>query len=253
MRRQTGDGVHPTVDESRSVVITGASRGLGLAAAAHLYRQGWTVVAAMRSLEAGLDRLRSVTGVASDDPRLVGIRLDVDDPASIAAAAREILETVGAPDGLVHNAGVAGVGCVEEMPAAVYEQIFSTNFFGPVRLTQELLPCDACGWPWSDRRGVERGWVAGNAGHQRLLGRQGRPRTVGGVAVSGDRSVRSRGHGARRRERSRPTSSSSPRPTPTRTVPTPSCTQRSCAPATTSGVFAAPPARFARGARPGAG
>ena len=140
MRRQMGDGVHPTGDESRSVVITGASRGLGLAAASHLYRQGWTVVAAMRSLEVGLDRLRSVTGASPGDDRLLGVRLDVDDPASIAAAAREVLDAVGAPDGLVHNAGVAGVGCVEEMPATVYQQIFSTNFFGPVLLTKELLP-----------------------------------------------------------------------------------------------------------------
>ena len=60
--------------------------------------------------------------------------------SSIAAAAREVLDTVGAPDGVVHNAGVAGVGCVEEMPAAVFQQIFSTNFFGPVLLTKELLP-----------------------------------------------------------------------------------------------------------------
>jgi NAD(P)-dependent dehydrogenase (short-subunit alcohol dehydrogenase family) len=42
----------------RTVVITGASRGLGLASATCLYRQGWRVVAAMRSVEAGLERLR---------------------------------------------------------------------------------------------------------------------------------------------------------------------------------------------------
>src|SRR3954453_5904 len=93
-RRRTGDGVHPTVDESRSVVITGASRGLGLASAAHLHRQGWTVVAAMRTPEVGLDRLRSVAGAAAGDPRLRGVRLDLDDPVSIAAAAQEILDTV---------------------------------------------------------------------------------------------------------------------------------------------------------------
>ena len=130
----------PTAAEPKSVVITGASRGLGLASAAHLYRQGWKVVAAMRSPDVGLDRLRQATGAAADDHRLVGVRLDLDDPASIAAAARSIVDTVGAPDGLVHNAGVAGVGCVEEMPAAVWDQIFSTNLFGPVRLTKELLP-----------------------------------------------------------------------------------------------------------------
>jgi NAD(P)-dependent dehydrogenase (short-subunit alcohol dehydrogenase family) len=128
------------VADNRSVVITGASRGLGLATAAHLYRANWNVLAAMRTPDEGLERLRALTGARRDDPRLVGIRLDLDDPESIAAASREIESTVGAPYGLVHNAGVAGVGCLEEMPFGVWEQIFSTNFFGPVRLTKELLP-----------------------------------------------------------------------------------------------------------------
>jgi NAD(P)-dependent dehydrogenase (short-subunit alcohol dehydrogenase family) len=126
--------------ETRSVVVTGASRGLGLATAAHLHRQGWTVLAAMRSPEEGLVRLREATRSEPDDPRLVGIRLDVDDPASIADASVAILDAVGAPDGLVHNAGVAAVGTLEEMPMSVWQQIFSTNFFGPVQLTKALLP-----------------------------------------------------------------------------------------------------------------
>ena len=126
--------------ERRSVVITGASRGLGLATAAHLHRAGWTVLGAMRSPEEGLARIRTITGSAEDDPRLIGVRLDLDDPASIAAAGAAIQDRVGAPDGLVHNAGIAGVGALEEMPLPVWEHIFSTNFFGPVRLTKELLP-----------------------------------------------------------------------------------------------------------------
>lgn len=127
--------------ETRSVVITGASRGLGLASAIHLYKLGWRVVGAMRSPDAGLDRLRAATGAAADDPRLVGVRLDLDDPASITAAANAIEEAVGAPDVLVHNAGIAAVGSAEEMPFEVWEQLFRTNLFGPVRLTKELLPC----------------------------------------------------------------------------------------------------------------
>jgi NAD(P)-dependent dehydrogenase (short-subunit alcohol dehydrogenase family) len=126
--------------ELRSVVITGASRGLGLAAAIHLYNLGWRVVAAMRSVDVGLERLRASTGAAADDPRLVGVRLDLDDPASIAAAAKAIEEAVGAPDALVHNAGIAAVGSAEEMPFEVWEGLFRTNLFGPVRLTKELLP-----------------------------------------------------------------------------------------------------------------
>jgi len=124
----------------RSVVVTGASRGLGLASAAHLHRRGWTVVAAVRSPDAARERLRAATGARDGDPRLVAVRLDLDDPASIAAGARAIGEAVGAPDAVVHNAGLAGVGATEEMPPAVWDQIFSTNVFGPVRLTQALLP-----------------------------------------------------------------------------------------------------------------
>jgi NAD(P)-dependent dehydrogenase (short-subunit alcohol dehydrogenase family) len=126
--------------EPRSVVVTGASRGLGLAAAAHLHRQGWTVVAAMRSPDVGMKHLRQLTGAEPDDRRLVAVRLDLDDRGSIASVAGRIVDAVGPPDAVVHNAGVAGVGAVEETPASVYDQIFSTNFFGPVLLTKELLP-----------------------------------------------------------------------------------------------------------------
>jgi len=126
--------------EARSIVITGASRGLGLASAAHLYGLGWRVVGAMRSPDAGLERLREATGAASGDPRLIAVRLDLEDPESIVAAAKAIEEAVGPPDALVHNAGVAAVGCAEELPFDVWEQVFRTNLFGPVRLTNALLP-----------------------------------------------------------------------------------------------------------------
>ena len=126
--------------EPRSVVVTGASRGLGLASAAHLYRLGWRVAAAMRSPDAGLERLRAATGAADDDARLIGVRLDLADRSSIAAAAKTIEEALGAPHVLVHNAGIAAAGCAEDMPSEAWEQIFRTNLFGPVELTKQLLP-----------------------------------------------------------------------------------------------------------------
>jgi NAD(P)-dependent dehydrogenase (short-subunit alcohol dehydrogenase family) len=128
------------VADTRNVVVTGASRGLGLATAAHLHRAGWTVIAAVRSPDDALERLRGMTKTASDDPRLLAVRLDLEDAASIEGAARTILDTVGAPDGLVHNAGIAGVGALEEFPMRTWEQMLSTNFMGPVRLTKALLP-----------------------------------------------------------------------------------------------------------------
>jgi NAD(P)-dependent dehydrogenase (short-subunit alcohol dehydrogenase family) len=128
------------VTEQRSVVITGASRGLGFASASHLYRQGWTVVAAMRSVDSGLDNLRRATGAPRDDHRLIGVRLDLTDPASIEEAAAAIIAAVGAPYGLVHNAGISAAGMVEETPVDLWERMFATNIFGPVALTKALLP-----------------------------------------------------------------------------------------------------------------
>ncbi|MCT7659289.1 SDR family oxidoreductase [Mycobacterium deserti] len=126
--------------ESRSVVITGASRGLGLASAAHLYRQGWQVVAAMRSVDAGMARLRAKTGAGTGDARLTGVTLDLTDPASVAAAAKAVEQAVGAPYALVHNAGISAAGMVEEAPVSLWERMFATNIFGPVALTKALLP-----------------------------------------------------------------------------------------------------------------
>jgi NAD(P)-dependent dehydrogenase (short-subunit alcohol dehydrogenase family) len=121
-------------------VITGASRGLGFASACHLYRHGWQVVAAMRSVDAGMQRLRDATGAADDDPRLIGVQLDLTDLASVTAAAKSIEEAVDAPYALVHNAGIAPVGMVEEAPMSLWEQTFATSIFGPVALTKALLP-----------------------------------------------------------------------------------------------------------------
>ncbi|MGB3284089.1 SDR family oxidoreductase [Mycolicibacter algericus] len=126
--------------EPRTVVITGASRGLGLASAAHLYRGGWRVVAGMRSPDRGLPALREATGAGDDDARLIGIPLDLTDAASVAAAAKAIEAAVGAPNAVVHNAGISAAGMAEETPAELWERMFATSVFGPVALTNALLP-----------------------------------------------------------------------------------------------------------------
>ena len=128
------------MDEARTAVITGASRGLGFASATELYRQGWRVVAAMRSPDVGLDKLRAATAARDPDHRLIGVRLDLTDAASVATAAKAIEEAVGAPHVLVHNAGISAAGMVEETPIELWQRMFATHVFGPVLLTQALLP-----------------------------------------------------------------------------------------------------------------
>lgn len=127
------------MSEPRTVVITGASRGLGFASAVRLYREGWRVVAAMRTPDEGMPLLRRVTG-ATEDERLIGVQLDLTDNASIAAAAKAIEEAVGAPYALVHNAGISAAGMVEETDMALWQRMFATSVLGPVALTQALLP-----------------------------------------------------------------------------------------------------------------
>jgi NAD(P)-dependent dehydrogenase (short-subunit alcohol dehydrogenase family) len=126
--------------EPRTVVITGASRGLGFASTVRLYRDGWRVVAAMRTPEKGMALLREATGAADDDDRLIGVQLDLMDAASIAAAAKAIEEAVGTPYALVHNAGISSAGMVEETDTALWQKMFATSVLGPVALTQALLP-----------------------------------------------------------------------------------------------------------------
>lgn len=127
-------------EEHRAVVITGAARGLGLASATRLYRDGWRVVAAVRTPERAMPLLRAATGAADDDDRLIGVTLDLMDGASISAAAKTIEESVGTPYALVHNAGISAAGMVEETDIELWQRMFATHVTGPVALTQALLP-----------------------------------------------------------------------------------------------------------------
>jgi NAD(P)-dependent dehydrogenase (short-subunit alcohol dehydrogenase family) len=126
--------------EPRTVVVTGASRGLGFASTVRLYREGWRVVAAMRTPDRDLPLLRQVTEAAAGDDRLIGVQLDLLDAGSIAAAAKAIEEAVGAPYAVVHNAGISAAGMVEETDMGLWQRMFATSVLGPVALTQALLP-----------------------------------------------------------------------------------------------------------------
>lgn len=126
--------------EPRTVVVTGASRGLGFASTVRLYREGWRVVAAMRTPDRGMPLLREATGAGEDDPRLIGVQLDLMDHASVTAAAKLIEESVGAPYAIVHNAGISAAGMVEEADLQLWQDMFATHVMGPVALTKALLP-----------------------------------------------------------------------------------------------------------------
>ena len=125
-----GDNHRPTV------LVTGASGGIGQACAIHLDRIGWRVLAGIRRPET----IEALHAVAS--ARLQPVLLDVTDPASIEAATAAIRDAVGDTglQGLVNNAGIAVAGIAEFLPMERLREQFEVNFFGQVAVTQALLP-----------------------------------------------------------------------------------------------------------------
>ncbi len=118
----------------KAVVITGASSGIGRACVLQMSRAGWQVFATVRKAE-DKDRLE-----AAAIPGLTPVMMDVEDPASIVAAAEEITSHLGGLDGLVNVAGIGMVGPVEYITPHDWQHIFNVNVFGQIAVTQAFLP-----------------------------------------------------------------------------------------------------------------
>jgi NAD(P)-dependent dehydrogenase (short-subunit alcohol dehydrogenase family) len=117
----------PYVTTMNTVLITGCSSGYGLETACHFHAQGWNVVATMRNPREDVLPLSE---------RLRVVALDVTKPDSIAAA----LAASGPVDVLVNNAGIGAFGAFEATPMGMARDVFETNTFGVMAMTQAVLP-----------------------------------------------------------------------------------------------------------------
>jgi NAD(P)-dependent dehydrogenase (short-subunit alcohol dehydrogenase family) len=104
-------------------LITGAARGIGMATAQVLANRGHSVVAT------DISPLSRSEGIQAH-------LLDVTSDDSVARCLRE----VGPLDAIVNNAGITGVGPVEDHPLDQFRHMFETNTLGPLRLIQAVLP-----------------------------------------------------------------------------------------------------------------
>ena len=111
----------------KTVLITGSSSGYGLETARYFHAQGWTVIATMRTPR---------EDVLPRTNRLRVLTLDVTRPGSIEAA----LDAAGPIDVLVNNAGIGALGAFEATPMATVRELFETNTFGVMAMTQAVLP-----------------------------------------------------------------------------------------------------------------
>jgi NAD(P)-dependent dehydrogenase (short-subunit alcohol dehydrogenase family) len=110
-----------------TVLITGCSSGYGLETARHFHSRGWNVIATMRT--PSIDLL-------PQSKRMRVLPLDVTKPESIEAA----LQAAGPIDVLVNNAGVGLIGALEATTMSKTRQVFETNTFGVIAMTQAVIP-----------------------------------------------------------------------------------------------------------------
>jgi NAD(P)-dependent dehydrogenase (short-subunit alcohol dehydrogenase family) len=116
----------------KTVLITGASSGIGKATAIYFAQKGWQVAATMRSPEKEIE-LNKWTNVKL-------FKLDVTDNASILLAINDAAKQFGKIDVLVNNAGYGVDGVFEAMTDEVIENQFNTNVFGLMRVTRAIIP-----------------------------------------------------------------------------------------------------------------
>lgn len=116
----------------KTILISGASKGIGKLTAELFASRGWNVAAAARSID----------NVSFDDPddRIAPIHLDVTDQAMVKSAVRDVIEKFGRLDAIVNNAGFGSVAPFETMSEEEVRAHFETNVFGALNLIREVLP-----------------------------------------------------------------------------------------------------------------
>jgi NAD(P)-dependent dehydrogenase (short-subunit alcohol dehydrogenase family) len=125
-----------SASRKRSVVVTGASSGIGKATVLRLATNGWRVFAAVRRQQ-DAESLRSQSGDGVET-----VQLDVADEGSIRAAAEEVSSRLGNDglDGLFNNAGIGTVSPIEYTTVDSIRRIYEVNLFGQISVIQAFLP-----------------------------------------------------------------------------------------------------------------
>lgn len=123
----------------KTVLITGTSSGIGLAAAVAAAGAGWHTVATMRDTGRADALLKAAEEAGVSD--LVQVkRLDVTDAASVTDCVAEVVAEHGRLDAVVNNAGAGSVGTVEQQGMEPVRSAMEVNYFGVVELTRAALP-----------------------------------------------------------------------------------------------------------------
>ena len=115
--------------KGKTVLVTGASSGIGLLVASKLHENGYQVIGTSRNPEKHQAKLPFKL-----------LPLDLNDDHSIASFGKQLFSQIKTLDVLINNAGYLVNGLAEETPIELGKQQFETNFWGTIKITNELLP-----------------------------------------------------------------------------------------------------------------
>jgi len=121
----------------KSVIITGANRGIGLDTTLAFARSGYKVYATMRNPEEATTLYEKVK---EESLSVIMRKMDVNSDASVHECLDHIQKENGPVDVIVNNAGIERHGAIEEMDISVFKEVMETNYFGVIRCVKAVLP-----------------------------------------------------------------------------------------------------------------
>lgn len=122
----------------RSALVTGASRGIGRAAAAALAREGWPVCVNYLERRDAAEEL--VSELRGRGLAAMAFQADVADRGAVEAMVRAAAEALGPVELLVNNAGISHQGLFQDVDDALWDRLLAVNLTGPRNAVQAVLP-----------------------------------------------------------------------------------------------------------------
>ena len=121
----------------KSVIITGANRGIGLDTSLAFGRAGYKVFATMRHPETANDLKQKIE---KESLPISILKMDVNSDESVMQAMNTIKEDHGFVDVLVNNAGIERHGTIEDLDLSEFKDVMETNYFGVIRCIKSVFP-----------------------------------------------------------------------------------------------------------------
>lgn len=126
---------------TRTVLVSGGTRGIGRAIVQCLVREGWSVAFTFRSEKAAAERfVDTLSAGAAAGQRIAAYAVDLADADAVRALPQRVVDDFGALDGLVNNAGLTDDGAFLSMEPERWQKVLAANFGGTANLTLAAVP-----------------------------------------------------------------------------------------------------------------